>query len=136
MPVRNLRYPHLLPFDIPVWERFLETTTYKYIDFDYDVRVGEGRTPPDDVPDNIKQMAYDLSLRRIDAVGRTASEIHIIEITRSAGLKAVGQLVAYPLLYSLTYHPTQPLVKVLVCETIQTDILPAIIAQDILLEIV
>ncbi|KKK70100.1 hypothetical protein LCGC14_2927380, partial [marine sediment metagenome] len=68
----------------------------------------------------------------IDAIGHTDSQIHIIEITRVAGLKAVGQLLSYPLLYCLTFKPLRPVRSVLVCHTLETDIEPMILANHII----
>ena len=67
-------------------------------------------------------MALELSRRRIDAIGFTGGQIDIIEITRLADLKAVGQLLAYPLLYKQTYGGTKPMHTILVAEELHTDI--------------
>jgi len=122
MGLINYKYPHLLPPDVPVWERFLNKHGSIYSRIDYDVRVGSGRDPGDRYPENIRQMALLLSQRRIDAVGHAADHIDIIEITANAGLKAIGQLQTYPILYQNTYHPNRPLRPVLVAESIQSDI--------------
>ena len=39
----NQKYPHLLPVDVPVWERFLSLFGDMYKSIDYDIRVGHGR---------------------------------------------------------------------------------------------
>jgi hypothetical protein len=126
MANKNRLYPHLLPEDIALWERFLAQYSTQFQYFEYDVRVGEGRPADTSYPDNIRQMALDLSMRRIDAVGYTPSELYIIEITTSAGLKAVGQLITYPILYAQTYHPARPLHPLLVTADLQPDVLPAL----------
>ncbi|MFY9259915.1 MAG: hypothetical protein WAO71_05325 [Gallionella sp.] len=66
-------------------------------------------------------MAIDLSMRRIDAVGYTSSSIHIIEITQVAGLKALGQLTAYPTLFALKYPTNLPIIALLVAERFESD---------------
>jgi hypothetical protein len=123
MTRQNRLYPHLLPVDIPVWERWLELHQQEYHLIEYDVRVGEGRPAPPYYPVNIQKMALDLSMRRIDAVAHTLSEIVVIEVTKRAGLKAVGQLLVYPILYRLTFDPPLGIRPLLVCEQINTDIL-------------
>lgn len=115
-------FPHLLPDDIKVWKRFLLNFGDNYTHFDYDVRVGYGRDPGSDFDIKIRSMAIDLSQRRIDAVGHTVNHLDIIEITHSAGLTAIGQLLSYPILYGHMFNPSIPLVPVLVCAEIQTDI--------------
>jgi hypothetical protein len=126
MASKNRLYPHLLPQDIAVWERYLNSPDAAYHSIEYDVRVGSGRDPGDTYEANIRQMAIDLSQRRIDAVGHRRDTIDIIEITTDAGLTAIGQLHAYPRLYTARYNPTKPLRTVLVCESIQTDLETAI----------
>lgn len=126
MTFKNRFYPHLLPWDIPLWEAFLDLHGQDYDRFEYDIRVGRGRPAPRSLPTNIRKMALDLSMRRIDVVGHTSARIDIIEVTRVADLKAVGQLMTYPRLYRATYEPTLPVRPVLVLEHFHTDILQVI----------
>lgn len=123
---KNRYYPHLLPDDITIWERFLNLHPHDYTRIEYDVRVGEGRDPGDAFPDNIRKMGLDISMRRIDAVGHAPDRIDVIEITRTAGLTSIGQLTAYPKLYRDKFRPTLPLRAVLVAEELQTDIQPVL----------
>lgn len=105
-----------------MWERFLKAHPDKYKHYDYDVRVGTGRDPGAQVPPNIRRMASDLSKRRIDAVGYTDSHLTIIEITLSAGLRAIGQLIVYPYLFRDTNNIATLPDVLLVAAEIQTDI--------------
>jgi len=113
---RNFKYPHLLPPDVPVWEWFLYQHGHLYRRFEYDVRVGPGQNPGPEIEPRLRQSAFDLSRRRIDAVGYRPGEIHVIEITKRAGLKAIGQVTAYPILYRLTFDAPAVVKSVLVCE--------------------
>lgn len=131
MARKNRLYPHLLPDNIELWERWLDDHAKEYTSFDYDVRVGQGQIIDQDLPDNIRRMAMDLSQRRIDAVGHTDSHIDIIEICKSAGLRAIGQMIGYPQLYQELYNPTKPLRRVLVAETLQPDIEPLLTPNQI-----
>jgi len=119
------RFPHLLEQDAAVWQQFLDLHKDEYDYFDYDIAVGDGRDPGDGFAPKIRQMALTLSRRRIDVVGFKPDRIDIIEITQIAGLTALGQLHAYPLLYLRTFNPTRPLVPVLVCRSFATDAQPA-----------
>lgn len=127
----NNLFPHLLPDDIEIWQQFLDKFGKDYIKFDYDVRVGDGRPTNETLPDNIRKMAKDLSQRRIDAVGHKADALDIIEITKSAGFTAIGQLETYPLLYRQRFSPDKRLVPVLVAGRIQSDIKPILIKKGI-----
>jgi hypothetical protein len=136
MAIENRLYPHLLPPDIKVWERFLSKYGPIYADFLYDVRVGQGRDPGQKYPENIRGMAIGLSQRRIDAIGIVPDGVHIIEVTQDAGLTAIGQLTMYPILYAIDY-PDKPILNIiLVCETIQSDIEPALKRMNVTVEIV
>lgn len=99
MGAKNRQFPHLLPDDIQVWERFLAHYGSLYTHFDYDVRVGTGRPQPEQPLEGIRKMAMDLSQRRIDAVGWDTRGPTIIEITTGIGFKATGQIQIYPTLW-------------------------------------
>ena len=129
---KNNLYPHLLPEDICLWESFLLENSSKFIGFDYDVRVGSGRDPGPSYNSQLRRIGIDLSQRRIDCIGYQSKSIYIFEVTMSVGLKAIGQLLTYPLLYQRTYNPTLPLVPAFVCSEIQSDILPIIESKGIL----
>lgn len=136
MALKNRRFPHLLPPSIAVWERWLEQNPKRFDTIDYDVRVGVGRDPGADFPENIRQDAIDLSMRRIDAVGHSPTAITIIEITEAIGLKALGQIQAYPTLYAQTFQPTLPLKTLIVGNSLESDVLPALTKLQIPFEIV
>jgi hypothetical protein len=131
MSLKNRLYPHLLPDDIPVWERWLTLHASEYDSFNYDVHVGDGRDPGPDFPDNIRQMAVRLSQRRIDVVAHHPAGVAIFEVTREAGAKAIGQILLYPVLYKLDYPHTAILFSAIICERLQDDIRPAIAAHSI-----
>ncbi len=131
MPIRNLKYPHLLPPDIPVWERYLAKYGHQFSEIDYDIQVGKGRDPGDDFQPNIRNMALNLSRRRIDAVVTLPGKILIIEITTLADMVAVGQMILYPILYQQTYNPIWPIEPLLICERLGSDIEPALRAAEI-----
>lgn len=123
---KNHKYPHLLPDDILIWEQFLDQFPDLYQIIDYDVRVGEGRPMPDLPTPNLVRMAVDLSQRRIDAVGHRDNTRTIIEITHTAGLKAIGQIMAYPTLYRQKYPGAYQLKSMLVAGELESDIRPAL----------
>lgn len=130
MSGRNNLYPHLLQPDIDLWIRFLDKYEDHYNDFDYDVRIGKGRDPGNSEPENIRKMAIGLSQRRIDVVGYKEDEIQIIEITLSAGLKCIGQMETYPLLYKQTYNSLLPVTTLILAEKIEADIEPILIERN------
>lgn len=126
MLAAEFRYPHLLEIDALIWHGHKLKHGDKYHQIDYDVRVGDGRDPGPDFDDNIRKMSLDLSCRRIDAVCHSASGIDVIEVTHSAGFTALGQLIAYPILYAKKVGRLRPIRPVLVAGEIQTDIQPVL----------
>ena len=116
------RYPHILPPDVPVWERYLAKYRHRHDLIEYDIRVGMGRDPGPEYAENMRAMALDLSYRRIDAVGHSSGHITTIEITKTAGMTALGQVQVYPVLYKLTFMPSLPIISLLVAEEFESDI--------------
>lgn len=136
MSHKNRLYPHLLPKDIEVWERWLDKHRQEYTHFDYDLRVGEGRDPGLDFDPKIRKMALDLSQRRIDAVGYQPNRIKIIEITTAIGHRAIGQYHVYPTLYIRKFQPSLPVDCLIVGNFIEPDIVPVLIERGIKYEII
>lgn len=129
--MHRLRMSHLLPDDAKLFQDYLDLYPDRYTRIDYDIRVGYGRDPGDRYPPNIRSMAIHLSQRRIDAVGFRPGRIDIIEVTLCAGIKALGQLQAYPQLYQQSYFPIHPLHPVLVARAFSTDAETLFSAQGI-----
>ncbi|MCK5614442.1 hypothetical protein KAR91_71920 [Candidatus Pacearchaeota archaeon] len=127
----NRQFPHLLTADQPVWMRFLAQFGKDFTQFDYDIRVGEGRPAPEGTPAGIQKMSLDISKRRIDAIGFQPDKITVIEITRRAGLKALGQLIAYPILYQNSFSVKLPIMPLLVAEELLSDVEVALEANNI-----
>lgn len=121
MPRRHPKYPHLLPPDIQVWDAYLAEHPLDQHQIAYDVRVG---TPPPvntDLPAKYKAMAWDLTMKRIDAVLFLKHEIVIVEITHTCGFTALGQILSYPKLYQDTYFPNLPVNPLLVTRRLLPD---------------
>jgi hypothetical protein len=119
------RYPHLLPQDAPILTEYLKQHGHLYSTVLFDHRVGEGRDPGPEFEAVYRQMGIDLSQRRIDALGITATEHHIIEVTDAAGVTALGQLLAYQtLLQQQLQTPARP-VLILAARTMQSDMAAA-----------
>jgi len=115
------KFTHLLPADAQLMAAFLELYPDRYNFIDYDIKVGVGRDPGPAYSDHIRKMAVHLSQRRIDAVGTAPNFIELIEITTSAGLTALGQLQAYPILYLQTYLTSLPVLPLLLTYGFQSD---------------
>lgn len=115
-------FTHLLPPDASLMASFLAANPTRYDNIDFDVRVGRGSDPGPDFPPTTRSLAVMLSQRRIDAVGYAEEFIDIIEVTVTAGLKALGQLIAYPLLYKSTFNPDRPVAPLLITAAFRPDV--------------
>lgn len=116
-----LKYPHMMPAEVPIWERWLSQYGKDYSKFDYDVHVGEGITTDPTWQANIATMAKILTQKRIDAVGYIGDRRVIFEVKPDAGLSALGQLIAYRDLYLRDTGYKGPLYLAVVTDNILPD---------------
>ena len=96
---RYLKYPHLMPEDVKIWNKFISGNPEFFKEVEYDVKVGEGREYPEAPEGPIKEDMKYLSKKRIDVVGFTNDEIYVIELKPKAGMKAIGQALSLAELY-------------------------------------
>ena len=115
------RYPHMLPGDRAVWDRYIEQHGEYFEGFDYDVHVGEGVGEISGYPDAIKKAALVLTQKRIDAVGYRGNEVWVIEIKPHAGLSAIGQVLAYEALYNIEHEDRPVTYKAIVTDRTNAD---------------
>lgn len=89
------KYKHMSPYEITLWDAFLDEHDLEYSLFDYDIHVGTGenRTALEDSP--FAKASYLLTQKRIDAVGIRPDGIYIFEVKANAALSALGQLIGY-----------------------------------------
>lgn len=130
-PQKLLKYPHMMPRDVPIWNRFLASYYKDYSGFAYDVHVGSGMTIDETWPLEIKSMATALSQYRIDAVGVKESSIQIIEVKPRPPIGVIGQIIGYTALFQRDFNPSAPVTSLVVCETIDIDLKLLLNAQNI-----
>lgn len=121
-------FPHLMPLEVPIWERFLASTDLEFLSLRYDVHLGAGAPVDPAWPAWLVKQVAAVSRKRVDVVGETADAIYIIEIKPRAGMGALGQLLAYELLYRHERRPAKPIIKVALCERVESDV-PAVFAS-------
>jgi len=107
---RHGYYPHMLPPEVEVWDRYLDEHKDEYVKFEYDVHVG--KPPPREViekyPLQVQAAILASYLFRIDAVGYLrAGGIEIIEVKEFASTTAIGQVLLYNYLYKRDFKPRQ-----------------------------
>ena len=118
-----LKYPHMLPGDVKIWERWLKLYRDQWTDYQYDIHLGEVEPIYETKPINIMNLARAVLRKRIDVVARKDDEIWIFEVKPDAGLGAIGQLVSYEVLYRKKFKPTERIRLALVTDRLDRDIL-------------
>ncbi len=86
-----------------IWSKFLAAYGKDFQRFDYDLRVGNGITPGEPIPDLFKKDYEDLTKSRIDAVGYNGKIATIFEVKQRANLNAIGQLIGYGHLFRKSF---------------------------------
>lgn len=122
-PVSQDKYPHMFPLDKEVWERFLAKYGQMYIGFQYDITCGITSEKTTTLDPAYQKDATILTKLRIDAVGESPSNMDIIEVKPRGNMAAIGQLLTYKKHYTSEYNPAKPVRMVLVCASIDPNII-------------
>ena len=117
-----IKYPHMLPAESEIWDKFLKIRQPPFINLEYDVHVGDVPPVPETLPDYLKGMFQSVYSKRIDVVAHDPDVIYVIEVKPRAGLSALGQCLAYKYLYERDYKPTKPVEMRIVCEREEPNI--------------
>ncbi|KKN05288.1 hypothetical protein LCGC14_1088790 [marine sediment metagenome] len=124
-PKVRRRYEQMMVEDMGPWTEFLRSDSMPLLQVWYNVHVGQAVEVPDGSPEYMKAHAAAVSRKRIDAVGRTANEIWIIEVKPYATMYAIGQVIVYEVLFRREFEMNMPSRKVIVAASSDPDILEA-----------
>lgn len=117
--------PHMLMPDVPVWYRFLKTYGMLFEKLYYDSLIGAPRLTPREEKDAMLRMWRQNTARRTDAITELENEVWLIEVADDPGLRSIGQLLAYRVLWIRDPVIAKPEKLVLVAETIEKNLLDA-----------
>lgn len=117
-----------------VWERFIELNPNKKWRMDYDVKVGIGRLPQEELEEKYKKDWRDLTRKRIDAVAWSENNVFLIELKPRAGLSAIGQILGYSELWADLHDNDRRVRKAVICHSSDPDTLR--VAEEAGVEIV
>lgn len=121
-PLYRGKYPHMLDPDRPLWNRFLDQNPTTFDRIYYDVRVGGIFLDDPTIAENLRNSFFNVTAKRIDALGETPTEVWIIEVANSPGLRATGQLATYCALWLADPAIKKPAIGVLVSNSIDEDL--------------
>ena len=114
-------YPHMMPADVKLWERFIAKFPNAYDSVEYDVKVGSAPEFDTIVSPETKGDDINLYRRKIDVVGFRGASIDIIELKPRAGTGAIGQIVGYAKLYTREFNPPEPVNRLIITDQLLPD---------------
>jgi len=115
--------PQMLQSDVPVWYRFLEKWGLLFQKLYYDVTLGGPILTEQQKADTYWRMFAKNISKRADAIAELENAVWIIEVAKTPGLRAVGQLLVYRALWIEDPKITKPEEMVLVVQDLDTDLL-------------
>src|SRR5579863_8388373 len=116
------RYPHLMPLDIQIWDRFLDAYGKDFLGFQYDILLGQGAVPLPNMSDEDKLMLFALTVKRADVLAIQSDMLWLIEIKPRLGMSCVGQLVSYKYLWEEQFGNNPPIMPTWVGEQDENDL--------------
>lgn len=120
-------YPHMMPRDVHIWEKYIKANPGLFLSCDYDVPIGPTPDWLDDEKDAEKARQGFLYRKKIDVVAFAPDYIALIEVKPSAGSSALGQILGYELLFRQDFPNaprTVPMVVTNQCQNGYKDIFP------------
>ena len=114
-------FRHLLYREKELAKRYIDRYGEQYNKIEYDVHIGNGVVSGEEKEDKYRNMFQHLTKKRIDMVGHTKTEIHIVEFRPMADIRQIGKLLTYGLLYSKTFPTTKEIKLILVTDNILPD---------------
>lgn len=115
----------MLKVDVPVWYRFLERWGDGFLALYYDCLLGGPYFTQEQLKDPMTKMWRANVSKRADAIAETSDWVWIIEVARSPGLRAVGQLLVYRSLWREDPKIAKPVELALVLEVVDQDLIAA-----------
>jgi hypothetical protein len=126
----------MLQEDYAVWESFLAQNASQFLRIYYDVRLGGVYPGPEYGDEKMRKSFYEVTAKRIDALGELENEIWIIEVASRPGLRATGQLLTYLALWFDDMKITKPVKAVLVANSVDDDLRRALQINGVLVRLV
>lgn len=122
-PIVMPSYPHMLAEDTAVWSKYLADPVIAIQEVWYDVHVGKGMLLPVGASDLDKRISSGVSRKRIDVVASVQGVLWVIEVKPRAGMMALGQVLSYLRLFIEEYRPRGEVRGVVVCDSVDEDLL-------------
>lgn len=124
--------PEGMPWpDYQVWIKYLESPAALFDEYAFNVELHGGlwTTPHDDPQDNA--LWNRLTSKRVDAIGRKAGMLTLIELRDRLTWQTIGQLLGYQRMFALDYPEYQTTAPLIVAGTADRDALATAHAQGL-----
>jgi len=121
-PVVAPKYPHMMPEDRTIWQRFCGNGLYLPDEVWYDVRVGHAVPVASGQPAWMHKFAEYATRKRIDIVGKSGADYWIIEAKPKAGMVALGQALFYSWAFAKEYDHVGEVIPAVVTDVCDTDV--------------
>lgn len=103
----QIAYPGDTPAESNLLRAWLKDHGPKFDSIEWDVRLGEGVTPPPDLDPVYQEVMRRGTQLRADCIVHVDIYATIVEVKKRGGANAMGQLLAYRLLW-MAMHPQRP----------------------------
>ncbi|MBA7495671.1 hypothetical protein ES702_06260 [subsurface metagenome] len=117
--------PHMLTQDVPLWYRFLEKWGSAFLNLYYDCLLGGPYLTQEEKKDPLKWMWRVNLAKRADAIAELDNEVWIIEVAPDPGIRIIGQLQTYRVLWLRDPKINKLERMILVSETPNEDLFDA-----------
>lgn len=124
-------YPHMMPEDVAVWERYIEKFPEAFDTCEYDFPLGK---VPDFVANdpNVDQSSMErLYKKKIDVVAKKTDSISVIELKPQCSGSTIGQVLQYQHLYVRDVKPDIVPRAVVICASASEDTMEFADAQGV-----
>lgn len=131
-------FPGLIKIEVALWKAWLVEHEGDFLEFQYNVHVGEGITPPSrplsgdpEIDAKMRETFKLWTQRKIDVVGLTSSETWIFEVEDRPGTRALGQLMMYEVLLPRSFSVRGNIQLATIGRRIGQDVLEAFEQQGV-----
>jgi len=123
------KYPGMAPREVLIWRKWLEAHQHEYIDWNYNVLVGNGTDPGEPYPQVYRDQYIRNTQKRMDAAAYQGIQPFIFEAKARATASSMSQLLTYKALWPITFKGTPPPILVLVSDRVAAD-MPMVLAAS------
>lgn len=116
-----VKYPHMRPRDVEIWERFVTKNPDFFTSVDYDVLVGDGAPFPTTLNNLDGQDVGAIYKLKIDVVGYKNGETWVIEVGPNKEVGGVAKVAAYDEFYREKYKTTDKVIAALLTDRVTPD---------------